>query len=86
MISDNKYVYFLYSEEQIKEKNQIMKKTGKTFVPGTVVVNGTRKKFTQLSTDSKLDRFIDTVLVAEGYEKSFVFTRPTSVKEGRSTK
>ena len=41
-------MYFLYSDEQIAEKNNILSSTGKKFVPGTVVVNGKRTKFTQL--------------------------------------
>ena len=32
--------YFLYSDEQIKEKNKVLGRTGKKFVPGTISING----------------------------------------------
>lgn len=70
----NKYMYFLYSDEQIKEKNQILSKTNKVFEPGTVVVNGTRKKFTQLNDKPTLPRFIDSKIIAEGYPDQFTYT------------
>lgn len=77
----NQYVYFIYSEEQYKEKNQIMNITGRIFEPGTVVVNGTRKKFTQLSTKSSLARFIDSKIVAEGTLSQFTYTEPQTTKK-----
>ena len=43
------FKYFLYSDEQIKEKNEVMAKAGKYFIPGYVAINGNRVKFTQLS-------------------------------------
>lgn len=70
----DKYMYFLYSDEQIKEKNQILSTTNRVFEPGTVVVNGTRKKFTQLSDKPTIPRFIDSKIIAEGYVDQFTFT------------
>ena len=72
------YKYFLYSDEQISEKNKILSRSAKEFVPGTVVVNGRRVKFTQLSSDNKLPRFIDTRIVAEGEVSNFVYAMPSS--------
>ena len=59
--------YFIYSEDQINEKNEILKKVGKRFVPGTIIVNGSRQKFTQLSkhnyiTDKR--RYTDAKVIA----------------------
>lgn len=79
--STQRYKYFLYSDEQLKEKTEILAKTGKTFTPGTVVVNGTRQKFTQLSDKPTLGRFIDTKIVAEGYVDKFTFTEPIIAKK-----
>lgn len=80
---DKKIVYFLYSEEQFKEKNNILAKAGKSFAPGTVVVNGTRKKYTQISNKPSLDRFIDTRVIATGYKDQFTYTEPIiSFKKG----
>ena len=52
--------YFLYSDEQIREKNLILARTGKTFVPGVITQNGKRVKFTQLSDKPTMQRFVDT--------------------------
>ena len=57
-------VYFLYSDEQIKEKNKILANCGKQFVPGTVTVQGKRSTFTQISNSPNIDRFIDTKIIA----------------------
>ena len=62
----DKLVYFLYSEEQIKERNEILAKENKEFVPGEVYIGTRRIKFSQLSDTDKIDRFIDTKVVAKG--------------------
>lgn len=67
-------IYFLYSDEQISEKNKILSKTGKKFLPGNVVVDGKRKKYTQIYSEPKMPRFIDTEIIASGELSSFVYT------------
>lgn len=76
--------YFLYSDEQIKEKNTILGRTGKSFVPGTVTKNGKRYKFSQLSDKPDMgSRFIDTKIIASGELSSFTYTMPTTqIKRG----
>ncbi|MBR6289161.1 MAG: hypothetical protein IKR19_07500 [Acholeplasmatales bacterium] len=69
-------VYFLYSDEQIEEKNKILLKTGKKFLPGNVVVNGKRVKFTQIHSSATMLRFVDTKIVASGELSSFTYTEP----------
>ena len=76
------HIYFLYSDEQVKEKNKILDKIGKEFVPGIVVVNGARKKFSQISKDPKSARYIDTVVVAEGIIGNMTYTETTTRKKG----
>lgn len=76
-------MYFLYSDEQIAEKNNILSSTGKKFIPGTVVVNGKRTKFTQLSESASISRFIDTKIVASGELSDFTYQEPsTTIKKG----
>ena len=43
------YVYFLYSETQKTERTSIEKKMSRSFTPGTVVINGRKKIFTEIS-------------------------------------
>ena len=82
MAVENKYIYFLYSEEQIKEKNEILAKHGKVFVPGTVYVGSSRLSFSQLSEKDSMPRFIDTRIVAKGYKNQMKYDMPkTSRKE-----
>ena len=77
------FKYFLYSDEQIKEKNEVMAKAGKYFIPGYVAINGNRVKFTQLSDSPTIPRFVDTKIVAKGELKDFTFTEPSfSIKRG----
>jgi hypothetical protein len=45
-------------------------------IPGTVVVNGVKKQFTQMSSSNTMDRYYDTVVVAEGEESTFTYEKP----------
>lgn len=74
------YVYFLYSDEQIEEKNKVLAGMSKTFQPGVVTVGNKRKKFTQISSQSTIPRFVDTKVVASGEQSSFTYTMPQSVE------
>lgn len=72
-------VYFLYSEDQIKEKNNILSKCGKQFVPGVVTIQGKRQNFTQISNKPSIDRFIDTKIVASFPElKGATYVAPST--------
>ena len=81
MAIDNKFVYFLYSEEQIKERNEILAKQGKDFVPGTVYVGMSRIQFSQMSDKDHIDRFIDTKIVAKGYKNQMKYDTPRTKKK-----
>lgn len=81
MAVNNKYVYFLYSEEQVKERNRILEKQGKIFVPGTVYVGMSRIPFSQMSEKDTLPRFIDTKVVAKGYQNQMKYNLPTNKKK-----
>ena len=75
--SKDLYVYFLYSEQQHKERTEIEKKMSKVFKPGVVVVNGKKKLFTEIST-KKTNRYPDCKLVAEGFKSKVVFSKISS--------
>lgn len=77
-------MYFLYSREQFDEKNMILEKSNKEFVTGTVVVNGVKKEYTELSSEPELPRYIDTKIIAYGEPKDFVYTKPVTRKKIRS--
>ena len=74
----NTYVYFLYSEQQFKERTAIEKKMSRIFTPGTVIVNGRKKPFTEMSKKSS-NRYPDCKVIAEGYISKMKYT-PVSRK------
>ena len=67
--------YFIYSSEQLKLRKSVEAKMGKTFKCGTVIVNGTRKPFTELST-RPTSRFSDAIIVAQGDPTLMKYTLP----------
>lgn len=71
------YVYFLYSEQQHKERTTIEKTMSRVFTPGTVVVNGRKRIFTEISKNSS-NRYPDCKIVAEGYKSKMVYTPVSS--------
>ena len=71
------YVYFLYSEQQNKERSEIEKKMSRVFSPGTVIVNGRKKIFTELSKSSS-NRYPDCKIIAEGWKAKMMYTPPHS--------
>ena len=67
--------YFFYSAEQLKLRVRLEKIRGKTFNVGHVIVNGTRKPFTELSTrDHSI--YPDAKLVAQGEVSIMKYTLP----------
>lgn len=73
------FKYFLYSELQIKEKNEILSKSGKEFIPGTIVLNGKRQKFSQISDSPNMPRYIDTKIITKGEESELTFVKPSTI-------
>lgn len=71
------YVYFLYSEQQSKERSEIEKKMSRIFTLGTVIVGGRKKFYTELSRKSS-NRYPDCKIVAEGWRSKMTYTSPTS--------
>lgn len=67
--------YFIYSSEQLKLRKSVEAKMGKNFKCGTVIVNGTRKLFTELS-PRPTSRFSDAIIVAQGDPTLMKYTLP----------
>lgn len=72
-ITNDPYWYFLYSEQQQKSRSEIEAKMSRIFVPGTVIVNGQKKKFTEKSRkDTNI--YPDVKVVASGLESVMKYT------------
>lgn len=65
-MSNNGIKYFLFSSQQMKMKVEIEAKIGRKYKPGTVLVNGTYKQFTEISDTPNSTRFPDSIIVASG--------------------
>ena len=75
------YKYFLYSQQQVNDRNSIFDKMNKVFKPGTVIVNGFKKEFSVISDTRDLPRYSDARLIAEGELSTFKYTSPGSVQK-----
>ena len=69
------YKYFLYSSQQEKFFSDIEKSMGKKFKVGIVFTKGTKKSFTEISSNPT-NGYSDAKIVAEGEETSFRYTLP----------
>lgn len=74
----DKYVYFVYSTTYVKERNEIENKMGKVFVPGTVVVNGSRNEYSFITEMLDYNRYPDLRVIAEGNLNTFTYTNSYS--------
>lgn len=67
--------YFMYSTKQRDFRKEMSGKRGKIFRVGEVIVNGTRRPFTELSS-SPTSRFSDARIVAQGDPSTMKYTLP----------
>lgn len=72
-MSQNKY--FLFSRQQMEFRKQIEAKQGKKFKVGTVIINGVRKAFTEMS-DSNRSQYSDAQVVAYGDISKIRYSAP----------
>ena len=70
------YRYFLYSQEQENMRLKVEGNLGKQVKTGTVIVNGVRKKYTEISTDPNKSKFSDSVIVTQGDIRKIKYTEP----------
>ena len=70
------YKYFLFSQLYNEERDATEKKFGKQFVPGTVLVNGSKKEFSFISDTPTNNRYSDIRVVAKGDIEQMKYTKP----------
>ena len=71
---NRRYVYFMYSSFQYKDRLDIERKIGKTYIPGQVVYKGKKFQFTEIVEDVNTVRYSDAKIVAEGYIDEMQYT------------
>lgn len=67
--------YFMFSKQQMNMVVESAKKTGRLYTPGTVLVMGSIKQFTEILKEPN-SRFSDAVVVAKGELDQMRFTEP----------
>lgn len=77
MSVDMYYRYFIYSLEQRKINEEVYKKANKTYTPGTIIVRGKSRQFTDILLDPKQCKYSDMRIIAQGDIRSFTFTNPS---------
>ena len=76
------YKYFLYSQAMEIMRTEAESKINKQFVLGNVLVNGSWKPFTQLSSTPDNVAYADSKLVAKGYIDEMQYTLPKTEWKG----
>lgn len=67
--------YFMFSKQQMNMVTESAKKTGRAYVPGTVLIVGSLKQFTEILKEPN-SRFSDAVIVAKGELDKMKYTEP----------
>lgn len=75
--------YFLYSREQLNFRRAIEDKMGNVYTPGSVVVGGVKKPFTEISTTPTSKRYSDANVVTSGEIDNIVYIPPSTIRKGR---
>lgn len=68
--------YFVYSRAQYKLRNEIEQKLGKSFVPGTIIVKGEQKLYTELTDSPNNIQFPDTEVIWAGDIRTVSYIEP----------
>lgn len=67
--------YFMFSKQQMNMLSESAKKTGRTYIPGTVLVVGSIKQFTEILKEPN-SRFSDAIIVTKGELEKIKYTEP----------
>lgn len=65
---------FYYSKSQYEERKNIEANAGYVFIPGTVIINGSKKQYTEMSTGSVIKKYSDTIYLGSGDIDKIIYT------------
>lgn len=68
--------YFVYSPEQKKDKMAIAKRAGNVYTPGSVIIKGRQKQFTDIVNDMHNCKYGDATIVCQGDIRRIEYTPP----------
>lgn len=73
-ISKDKFVYFIYSNKQYKDRKAIEEKTTKVYIPGKVKTKNGYKQYTEISTKST-NNYSDAIIVHKCMLSEAIYTK-----------
>lgn len=59
-------MYFMFSSSQLKLRKEVEQQLGKEYRPGTVIVQGKPKQFTEIVDNPKKSSYSDSIIVTSG--------------------
>lgn len=68
-------VYFMYSSEQYGVKKEACARIGRTYKPGTVIVNGKMKPYTEMVNNPADATYPDAIVVTFGPKSRMNYKR-----------
>lgn len=75
--SSNSYFrYWLYSSSQMEFQKRMEENMGKRYKVGTVIYQGKRRNYTELSTSPTSSQYSDAKIVAQGDMRTIKYTTP----------
>lgn len=78
--NNNPYVYFIFSDLQVKEETAVANSYGKAFTVGNVFSGSSARQYSKMITADQIDtvekQYPDYSVVAKGYKNSFKYTEP----------
>lgn len=69
--------FFIYSQNQRQEKNQIATAMSKKYTPGSLVIRGQKKLFTDIVLNLNTVMYSDYKVIAEGDIRRVKYTAPS---------
>ena len=71
------YRYFIYSSTQKKDKEKIYKQANREYQPGSVIVRGSSKPFTDILLNVESCPYSDAQVVIQGDIRKIQYISPT---------
>lgn len=65
---------FYFSKSQCEERKAIELNAGYIFIPGTVIINGSVKQYTEMSTGPVIKKYSDSVYLGSGDIDQIIYT------------
>ena len=80
-INNSRYVYFLFSNSQFKDRTNIESEVGMKYTPGSVLKNGQWRIYTEMTSNPDNVKYPDSKVVASGYLRDIKYKPEEKIKK-----